>query len=974
MSSKRGSTTPLSQKQTILSAIRVSTAEYGSALSIVYGQQRVAAKLLDYTDFVAIPHYSQTSSGGKGGGGNQNSNTPTYTYTAAVIAGLCAGQIGSLKSVWDTTGQLVMLSNSESYIIPVGGGTYTPTPPYGGQLHIDEGVTYTRQYSVQANDYGSDGAKMLTGNDDVPMTLGTSGGQYQYSSGTYTFHAADAGNEVTINYIFQIPNSSGDTSQPAEQLSLTLFEGSRPQEPWGYMVGRHPERALAYSGTAYVCSAAMDLGSSGTLPNYNYEIVGLYQFGGGILDANPADIITDVITNSNHGTTFPAANLGDLSWYSNYCVASGIFLSPVLDTQTAAGDTLQQIMTLTNSECVWSEGLLKIVPRGDVTLVGNGATYAPFDAPIYDLDDADFICDPNTEPVTLSIVAPEEQYNQCTLEVLDRGNAYNPVPVYASDFAAIQVNGLRPADTFTAHEICDPQIGNMVAQLINRRTCYITRTFTFTLGLKYILLEPMDLVTLTCAAMGLNKYPVKLLTIEEDENGLLACTAEEFPWGTATHTLYPNQSPAGYAPNTAVDGGNINAPIIFEASNRLTEYSGYELWMGISSSNPAWGGADIWASTDNATYKRVGVINSPSRMGFLTAAFLGGSGGTNVASPTACSQQVCGSNASSASAWSLPSTLFTGGNPSWTSNWASTLFHTYTLIMNDCGLSIAPSANIYSIDVTVDYTISPTSTDGADSCQLWLGLYNGQQVGNYLYFGNWANGNNVGIVSGGSGASVSVSGSQTLTLINGVDINLTYADINNTNFGCWFAWADGAGTYPFLDRSCTVTGCTIKVNQSGGASSTTLSVDLTESFGMLQGGTAADSDNFNTLCWVDGELVSYETATLTGAYQYDLSGEMNRGVYGTPISDHPIGAPFLRLDESVFIYDFDPTWAGTDIWLKFTSFNYFGQSEQSLAAVTAYPFHVPGLAIGAINKATGLLQPASHQTLDFIRDGVARHL
>ena len=42
----------------------------------------------------------------------------------------------------------------------------------------------------------------------------------------------------------------------------------------------------------------------------------------------------------------------------------------------------------------------------------------------------------------------------------------------------------------------------------------------------------------------------------------------------------------------------------------------------------------------------------------------------------------------------------------------------------------------------------------------------------------------------------------------------------------------------------------------------TLSVDLGESRGSLLSGLQADADAFRTLCYVDGELIAYETATL----------------------------------------------------------------------------------------------------------------
>ena len=44
-----------------------------------------------------------------------------------------------------------------------------------------------------------------------------------------------------------------------------------------------------------------------------------------------------------------------------------------------------------------------------------------------------------------------------------------------------------------------------------------------------------------------------------------------------------------------------------------------------------------------------------------------------------------------------------------------------------------------------------------------------------------------------------------------------------------------------------------------------------------------------TLCFCDGELVSYATATLIASYKYDLN-YLRRGVYGTAIAAHGSGA------------------------------------------------------------------------------------
>src|SRR6185437_8167085 len=51
----------------------------------------------------------------------------------------------------------------------------------------------------------------------------------------------------------------------------------------------------------------------------------------------------------------------------------------------------------------------------------------------------------------------------------------------------------------------------------------------------------------------------------------------------------------------------------------------------------------------------------------------------------------------------------------------------------------------------------------------------------------------------------------------------------------------------------------------------TLSVDLTRSHGQLLSGTQEDADNLVTLCYVDGELISYRTAMLTAAHEYAMT-------------------------------------------------------------------------------------------------------
>ena len=126
----------------------------------------------------------------------------------------------------------------------------------------------------------------------------------------------------------------------------------------------------------------------------------------------------------------------------------------------------------------------------------------------------------------------------------------------------------------------------------------------------------------------------------------------------------------------------------------------------------------------------------------------------------------------------------------------------------------------------------------------------------------------------------------------------------------------------------------------------TVGVDLTESAGVLaSASSAADAQALHTRCYLDGEIIAYQTAALTATNEYTLS-YLIRGAYGTEskIVTHPAGRPFARLDAGIFQFPIDTSLVGQTILLKFQSFNTYGFNPQSLASVGSYPYTVQGLA------------------------------
>ena len=453
---------------------------------------------------------------------------------------------------------------------------------------------------------------------------GKGGGGVKQEDVKYTYEAAVmmALCEGEIKGVTRIWRDKEKFSSPAS-LRLTLYKGGEEQPVWPHLQqAKHAAQAISYSGTAYLCSPNYELTKSAQIYSHNFEVDGKLGYSTSIVDANPRDIIRDLLTNQKYGCGFPVENLGDTDVYGTYCRAAGIFLSPVYSEQQEAQRNIAELLEQTNSAAVFSQGRLKIVPYGDSGLSGNGATYIPNLTPLYDLSDDDFIVSGAEDPVRVERKTNADAYNQVQIEYLDRANDYNIAVAEAKDQANIEQYGIRPKDAVKMHGICDAKVARQVAQLLLQRALYVRNEYEFKLGWKDCLLEPMDLVTLTDSGLGLDKTPVRITEIEEDEDGVLNVKAEDFPFGTASATEYPTQPSLGYSADYNVSPGNAHAPVIFEAPLQLTGGEP-EIWLATAGGD-MWGGAEVWVSTNGDSYTRVGAVSGKARYGSLTAALPAG--------------------------------------------------------------------------------------------------------------------------------------------------------------------------------------------------------------------------------------------------------------------------------------------------------------------------------------------------------------
>jgi uncharacterized Zn-binding protein involved in type VI secretion len=184
-----------------------------------------------------------------------------------------------------------------------------------------------------------------------------------------------------------------------------------------------------------------------------------------------------------------------------------------------------------------------------------------------------------------------------------------------------------------------------------------------------------------------------------------------------------------------------------------------------------------------------------------------------------------------------------------------------------------------------------------------------------------------------------------------------------TGWGGCNVWAsDDGSTYKQVGQISNSARVGKLINDMS-ADATTCTVSCS---GSLSSGTAQDADRGNTLCWIDGECLSYETAVLQSDGNYALSG-LVRGQYTTTAAAHSAGANFARLDESIFKYPLAKEDIGKTVWIKLPSYNIFGAGQQDLADVQAYQYTITAYYIPPVSDVT------AYNRYRELVDGVSRY-
>lgn len=402
--------------------------------------------------------------------------------------------------------------------------------------------------------------------------------------------------------VYQYPN--GD-------VGLTLFSGTADQKPWAYVQGKHPNKALAYENLAYM-AGVIDLGDSGSMPTFNFEVKGKLLDTGDGVDVNPADYILYILSKIG----LSSLQIDGIDNYRKYCKEADMLIStPSDDTDAkAARDIINDIATITNAYIFWSNDKLKIVPRADRSV----GSWTPDKTIRYNLGPDDFI--PQDGGVCISYARKEssEVYNRISVEFLNRSNGYEKEIVNYQDNDDIKEHGVRQASTVSAHYLYTKTRAVKLAEELCRKNKYERVKYTFKLDWAFCRLEPGDLVMLNDPAMGIENQPAMIDSVTEATNGVLTFTAISRAKGVYDEAEYDVHNIDRPYIDYNAEAPDTDTPLIIQPPAELTS-NGLELWIGAKGKGNLWGGCDVYVSDNNTNYRSAGQIIKTSRIGILAA-------------------------------------------------------------------------------------------------------------------------------------------------------------------------------------------------------------------------------------------------------------------------------------------------------------------------------------------------------------------
>lgn len=417
-----------------------------------------------------------------------------------------------------------------------------------------------------------------------------------------------------------------NANQKNQGAPLSLNKGNNPN-PTTYMQTKHPEIAVGYANMAYLFGYIFLGEDSASIPSFNLEIQGQLQLTGDGIDANPADVIIDMLRQIGYENDIDADSFDN---YRSYCRGANLLISTpqdVFTNQKKCQEYIKELLQITNAYMFWSVDKFKIVPRDDRAR----GSWQPNTTIRYNLTPEHMAKQNDGACVIYERKDSSEIYNRFGVQFTNRENGYESETIFYEDAADISINGPKTAGDLSAKWLHTTERAVKVAEMQARINRTENIRYKFKLSWEFGLLEPGDLVTLTDPIIGLDHQLVMIESLEaDDKSGKLSFTALRRE-ASAPALEYDIQGRSYNSITYNASPGNIETPLmIIPPSELITAASGLELFIAIHGQSDDWGGCDVYASTKDGSYEMYGRHSRSSNYGYIKTAMTASSTSVDV--------------------------------------------------------------------------------------------------------------------------------------------------------------------------------------------------------------------------------------------------------------------------------------------------------------------------------------------------------
>ncbi|WP_143293715.1 phage tail protein, partial [Burkholderia pseudomallei] len=387
--------------------------------------------------------------------------------------------------------------------------------------------------------------------------------------------------------------------------NIRFYPGSETQMPNSTMQSHlGVANTTAFRGTAYVVYDGFPIESYGNrIPNLEYEIV---RYLPNSVPMEPTTYtpfgVGDVFAEVSAQVGLPASKL-------NASLATSVPQGFSITNRTAARDALQNLLSVFAIDTVDTDGVIRLIPRAKATYYG-----------VIPLDDLGVQKQGNSVLQPVNVTRIQDVDLPALVEVAFPDPDYtNPNASYGQNIAKA-VNELSTSNNVTRYTfpiVMPFELAEAVAAMLRDGQWYARRTYQFQVGMRYMDLDPGDVVDVE-TEIGLRRMIVTKLTVSVD--GVIAVQAQLFDYGpygnlAAIPTVFPVNEP----PITPIANPQLvmlDIPLLSDGDNA----SGAYVAVYPDNRSSQWKGAALYEVDGANNYVQVGSIATAATVGTATTA------------------------------------------------------------------------------------------------------------------------------------------------------------------------------------------------------------------------------------------------------------------------------------------------------------------------------------------------------------------